>query len=100
MAAISWPLISVMSVGLFQAALTARASAVERTAAEQRELWEIVLEEGYTHYDTIDLCGGNFRLRGICVDDKMEYMYFFYTSAPTKMDMKTGKVVGSVVGFG
>ena len=30
----------------------------------------------------------------------MEYMYFSYTSALAKVDMKTGKVVGSVGGFG
>ena len=87
-------------VGLFPAGMAQSASAVELPEDEIKEMWEIALENGYTHYDTIDLCGGNSHMQGICVDDKMEYMYFSYTSALAKVDMKTGKVVGSVGGFG
>ena len=88
-----------LTVGLVPASLAVSADAAE-TADGEKEMWEIALENGYTHYDTIDMCGGNSHLQGICVDDKMEYMYFSYTSALAKVDMKTGEVVGSVGGFG
>ena len=71
-------------VGLFPAGMAQSASAVELPEDEIKEMWEIALENGYTHYDTIDLCGGNSHMQGICVDDKMEYMYFSYTSALAK----------------
>ena len=67
-----------------------------------KSLSQIVLEYGVSNYsyDTIDLCGGNSHMQGICVDDEMEYLYFSYTSSLAKVDMKTGEVVGSVGGFG
>lgn len=100
-AAISWLLVLVMVVGFFPFGFVRKASAAnESMTPDTREMWEIALDEGYSHFDTIDLCGGNSHLQGICVDDKMEYMYFSYTSALAKVDMKTGKVVGSVGGFG
>ena len=86
----------LLMAGLIPAGLAAPAEAAETGS----EMWEIALENGYTHYDTIDMCGGNSHLQGICVDDKMEYMYFSYTSSLAKVDMKTGEVVGSVGGFG
>lgn len=46
------------------------------------------------------LCGGTSHLQGICVDEKLEYMYFSYTTALAKIDIKTGKLVASVVNFG
>ena len=46
-------------VGLFPAGMAQSASAVELPEDEIKEMWEIALENGYTHYDTIDLCGGN-----------------------------------------
>ena len=73
-------------VGLFPAGMAQSASAVELPEDEIKEMWEIALENGYTHYDTIDLCGGNSHMQGICVDDKMEYMYFSYTSALAKVE--------------
>ena len=95
----SWAMALALTVGLVPASLAVSADAAE-TADGEKEMWEIALENGYTHYDTIDMCGGNSHLQGICVDDKMEYMYFSYTSALAKVDMKTGEVVGSVGGFG
>ena len=95
----SWAMALALTVGLAPASLAVSADAAE-TADGEKEMWEIALENGYTHYDTIDMCGGNSHLQGICVDDKMEYMYFSYTSALAKVDMKTGEVVGSVGGFG
>ena len=89
-----------MIAGPLTGGFAAAAGTEDPPTPDTREMWEIALEEGYTHYDTIDLCGGNSHLQGICVDDKMEYMYFSYTSALAKVDMKTGKVVGSVGGFG
>lgn len=46
------------------------------------------------------LCGGSSHLQGICVDEKLEYMYFSYTTALAKIDIKTGELVASVVNFG
>ena len=67
-------------VGLFPAGMAQSASAVELPEDEIKEMWEIALENGYTHYDTIDLCGGNSHMQGICVDDKMKYMYSILSS--------------------
>ena len=93
-------MVLALVASLFPVGMAQSVSAVELPEDEIKEMWEIALENGYTHYDTIDLCGGNSHLQGICVDDKMEYMYFSYTSALAKVDMKTGEVVGSVGGFG
>jgi len=71
-----------------------------KDALEVTDLASLVLEYGFTAYDTISMCGGNSHMQGTCVDDKGEYMYFSYTSALVKVDMKTGEVVGSVGGFG
>ena len=65
-----------------------------------KTLSDIALENGYLSYDTIDMCGGNSHLQGICVDDELKYMYFSYTSSLAKVDMATGEVVASVGGFG
>ena len=46
------------------------------------------------------LCGGTSHLQGICVDEKLEYMYFSYTTALAKIDIRTGELVASVVNFG
>ena len=50
-------------VGLFPAGMAQSASAVELPEDEIKEMWEIALENGYTHYDTIDLCGGNSHMQ-------------------------------------
>ena len=63
-------------------------------------LVQLALENGLINYDTVNGQGGSGHMQGICVDDKLEYMYFSYTDALVKVDMRTGKVVGSVGGFG
>ena len=74
--------------------------AIPAAEAAEKEMWEIALENDYLSYDTVNACGGTGHLQGICVDDKMEYMYFSYTDLLAKVDMKTGEVVGSIGGFG
>lgn len=66
----------------------------------EQEQWEIAIENAWTSFDTVEQCGGSSHLQGICVDDKMEYMYFSYTDVLAKVDMKTGKVVATIGGFG
>lgn len=116
--AIAWLLTLVMILGLFPATMITTVSAAESDdlpvgnslTEEQandllqdrvgKSLIEIALENEYYHYDTIDMCGGNSHLQGICVDDELKYMYFSYTSSLAKLDMETGEVVASVGGFG
>ena len=62
-------------------------------------LWEKALSLK-KNFNTRNTCGASSHLQGICVDDRMEYMYFSYTDVLAKLDMNTGKVVGSVGGFG
>lgn len=62
-------------------------------------LWQRALEL-QKHFDTRTTCGSSSHLQGICADDRLEYMYFSYTDVLAKLDMSTGKVVGSVGGFG
>lgn len=104
----SWLLAAAMAFGFASAGMTPTAAAAEteNTAAAltaeyaEKSLADIVREYGHEVYDTVDLQGGNSHMQGFCVDDKGEYMYFSYTSALVKVDMKTGEVVGSVGGFG
>ncbi|MDY3282329.1 LamG-like jellyroll fold domain-containing protein [Dysosmobacter sp.] len=103
---VSWVLTIIMVLSLLPASaladeLDSGAAPSVRTLQEVgTSLWEQAIAKGYGSFDTIDLCGGDSHLQGICVDDNMEYMYFSYTSALAKLDMKTGKVVASVGGFG
>ena len=90
----TWVLTFVMLLGLIPYGAFSVAEAAEK------EMWEIALEEKYLNYDTVNGCGGTGHLQGICVDDKMEYMYFSYTDALIKVSLETGKVVGSIGGFG
>ena len=83
-----------------QPAGTVKPTAPPTVASEGKEQWEIATENGWSDFDTINMCGGNSHLQGICVDDKMEYMYFSYTDVLAKVDMRTGKVVASIGGFG
>ena len=89
---------------LTEAAGTTAAASVGETTSPQAPqlplLWETALRERAHSFDTVDTCGSSSHLQGICVDDKLEYMYFSYTDVLAKLDMKTGKVVGSVGGFG
>ena len=68
-------------------------------AEPEKEMWEVALENKYFGYDTTGTSGSS-HMQGICVDDKMEYMYFSYTDTLVKVSMKTGEVVGTVSGFG
>lgn len=63
-------MVLALVASLFPVGMAQSVSAVELPEDEIKEMWEIALENGYTHYDTIDLCGGNSHLQGICVDDK------------------------------
>jgi len=88
---ISAALALVTAVGLMVPAASA--------AQPEKEMWEIALENQYFGYDTTGVSGSS-HMQGICVDDKMEYMYFSYTDTLVKVDMKNGEVVGTVSGFG
>ena len=90
----TWVLTLVMLLGLIPV------GAFHVAEAAEKEMWEIALENDYLSYTTVNACGGTGHLQGICVDDKMEYMYFSYTDLLAKVDMKTGEVVGSIGGFG
>ncbi|MFR1052019.1 MAG: LamG-like jellyroll fold domain-containing protein [Lachnospirales bacterium] len=65
-------------------------------------LVEIALENKLDDINTNEngLCGGSSHLQGICVDEKLEYMYFSYTTALAKVDIATGELVASVINFG
>lgn len=75
----------------------AQAQSVEEEGAA---LWRKALAMDRKSFDTIDLCGGSSHMQGICVDENLDYMYFSYTDVLAKLDMRTGKVVASVGGFG
>ena len=92
----TWVLTFVMLLGLIPVGTISSVAAAE----PEKEMWEIALENEFLDYDTLGKCGGTGHLQGICVDDKMEYMYFSYTDLLAKVDLRTGKVVGSVGGFG
>ena len=101
----TWVLTFVMLLGLIPYGAIQVASAAELLKQDDlqaigTEIWKEVKENGYTQFDTIDMCGGNSHLQGICMDDEGKYLYFSYTSALAKLDMATGKVVASVGGFG
>ena len=102
----TWVLTFVMLLSLipFGAIQVAEAAPTLLTQEDLQDigtdLWREVVENGYTQFDTIDMCGGNSHLQGICMDDEGKYLYFSYTSALAKLDMATGKVVASVGGFG
>ncbi len=101
----TWVLTFVMLLGLIPYGAIQVASAAELLKQDDlqavgTELWKEVVENGYTQFDTIDMCGGNSHLQGICMDDEGKYLYFSYTSSLAKLDMSTGKVVASVGGFG
>ena len=101
----TWVLTFVMLLGLIPYGAIQVASAAELLKqgdlqAIGTEIWKEVKENGYTQFDTIDMCGGNSHLQGICMDDEGKYLYFSYTSSLAKLDMSTGKVVASVGGFG
>ncbi len=67
----------------------------------RQELWEIALEKEYFTYDVTDAAtAASGHLQGICVDDELQYAYLSYTDTLLKLDMATGRVVGSVMGFG
>lgn len=68
-------------------------------AEPEKEMWEVALENKYFGYDTTGTSSSS-HMQGICVDDKMEYMYFSYTDTLVRVSMKTGEVVGTVSGFG
>ena len=102
---ITWVLTFVMLLSLIPFGAIQVAEAAELLTQEDlqdigTDLWKEVVENGYTQFDTIDMCGGNSHLQGICMDDEGRYLYFSYTSALAKLDMATGKVVASVGGFG
>lgn len=71
---------------------------VEATA---REAWQVALDRHYYHYDVTDAATeASSHLQGICVDDDMQYAYLSYTDTLLKLDLASGKVVGSVCDFG
>lgn len=65
-------------------------------------LIKIALENNLIDINTDEhgMCGGTSHLQGICVDDKLEYMYFSYTTALAKVDMRTGELVSTLTNFG
>lgn len=73
------------------------ASTVEKGG---NEAWKTALDRGWLHFDTLEMWGGSDHMQGICVDDQMKYMYFSYTDVLVKLEMATGRVVGTVGGFG
>lgn len=92
--------IALLLVLVMLLSLLPHAPETPTSAADGKEMWEIAVENGWTRFNTINMCGGNSHMQGICVDDKMEYMYFSYTDVLAKLDMRTGKVVASIGGFG
>ena len=62
----------------------------------------IALENHLDDVNTTDYkkCGGTGHMQGICVDEKLEYMYFSYTDVLAKIRISDGKLVASVTDFG
>lgn len=50
-------------------------------------------------WSTLASEGGAGHLQGICTDDEGNYMYASFTNMLVKVDMKTGKIVGTVTGL-
>lgn len=70
-------------------------------AAAGNSIVEKVLSEKINNVNTdkYGRCGGRSHMQGACVDSEFKYMYFSYTDVLAKVEISTGKLVATVVGF-
>lgn len=71
------------------------------SAAAGSSIVEKVLGEKINNVNTdkYGRCGGRSHMQGACVDSDFKYMYFSYTDVLAKVEIATGELVASVVGF-
>ncbi len=93
--AVSVAIGSVPAVPSVYAAETASANALENGT----NIADYALENNMLRYDSsLSDSGDPYHLQGLCVDDELKYMYLSADQI-VKVDMETGKVVGTLDGF-